>query len=58
MLIFLDTLIHHLYFVLTGLLALLLIRGFVQRENRNGLVYDLVYAYTIIPFILRFLHIK
>ena len=58
MLILLDTIIHQLYFVLTGFLALLLIRGFFKRENRQGLIYDLVYAYTIIPFILRVLHIK
>ncbi len=55
--IFLQTVIHYLYFVIAGLIGLLLIRGFFKREHRKGLVYDIVYAYTIIPFILRVLRI-
>jgi len=29
-----------------------------RRKSRPGLAYDIVYAYTIIPFVLRALHIK
>ena len=50
--------IHQLYFVLAGLVALVLIRGLFFRSTRRSIVYDIVYAYTISPFLLRALHIK
>ena len=50
--------IHQLYFVLAGLVALVLIRGLFFRSTRRSIVYDIVYAYRIIPFLLRALHIK
>ena len=50
--------IQQLYFVLAGLVALVLIRGLFFRSTRRSIVYDIVYAYTIIPFLLRALHIK
>ncbi|MCR4403473.1 MAG: hypothetical protein NUW12_12015 [Firmicutes bacterium] len=56
--VLLQELIHQLYFLMAGLVALLLIRAFFKRNTRKGLVYDIVYAYTIIPFVLRALHIK
>lgn len=53
-----NTIIHQFYFLLSGVFAFLLIRNLFKRETRKGIVYDIVYAYTIIPFILRLLHIK
>lgn len=53
-----NEVIHQIYFVLAGLVALVLIRGLLFRSTRRSIVYDIVYAYTIIPFLLRALHIK
>ncbi|NLD95941.1 MAG: hypothetical protein GX635_02380, partial [Synergistaceae bacterium] len=50
--------IHQIYFVLAGLCGLVLLRGLFSRNTRKTIVYDIVYAYTIIPFLLRALHIK
>jgi hypothetical protein len=56
--ILLQNVIHQIYFVMAGLVALLLVSRLFRRRTRPGLAYDIVYAYTIIPFILRALHIK
>jgi hypothetical protein len=56
--ILLQEVIHQIYFVMAGLVALLLLSRLFRRRTRPGLGYDIVYAYTIIPFILRALHIK
>ncbi len=53
-----QSLIHQTYFVLAGLVAVLLLTRLFRRKSRPGLAYDIVYAYTLIPFILRALHIK
>ena len=52
-----NEIIHQIYF-LAGLCGLVLLRGLVSRNTRKTIVYDIVYAYTIIPFLLRALHIK
>jgi hypothetical protein len=54
----LQTLIHHTYFLLSAVVALLLLTRLFRRKSRPGLAYDIVYAYAIIPFILRALHVK
>ena len=54
----LQTLIHQLYFLLSAVIAVLLVTRLFRRKSRPGLAYDIVYAYTLIPFILRALHIK
>lgn len=54
----LQEIIHQFYFIMAGFFALLLIRSFVKRKTRTGLIYDIVYVYTIIPFLLRALHVK
>ncbi len=54
----LQDVIHHLYFVMSGLIAVILLTRLFRRKTRPGLAYDIVYAYTLIPFILRALHIK
>jgi len=54
----LQEIIHQVYFIICGLFALLLLRNLFKRKTRNNLVYDIIYAYTLIPFLLRALHIK
>ena len=56
--ILLQELIHQIYFVMAALIAVLLLTRLFRRKTRPGLAYDIVYAYAIIPFILRALHIK
>jgi hypothetical protein len=56
--IVLQSVIHQTYFVLSALVAVLLVSRLFRRKTRPGLAYDIVYAYAIIPFILRALHIK
>ena len=56
--ILLQSLIHQTYFLLSAVVAILLLTRLFGRKSRPGLAYDIVYAYTLIPFILRALHIK
>jgi mannose/fructose/N-acetylgalactosamine-specific phosphotransferase system component IID len=56
--ILVQNIIQHVYFVLSALVAVLLVSRLFRRKTRPGLAYDIVYAYAIIPFILRALHIK
>lgn len=56
--ILLQELIHQTYFLLSAAIAALLLTRLFRRRTRPGLAYDIVYAYTIIPFVLRALHIK
>ena len=56
--ILLQEVIHQLYFIMAALAALLLLTRLFHRKSRRGLAYDIVYAYAIIPFLLRALHIK
>jgi hypothetical protein len=56
--ILLQELIHQIYFVMAGLIAVVLLTRLFRRKTRPGLAYDIVYAYALIPFILRALHIK
>jgi len=54
----LQALIHQTYFLLSAIIAALLLTRLFRRRTRPGLAYDIVYAYAIIPFVLRALHIK
>jgi len=56
--ILLQELIHQTYFLMSAAVAVLLLSRLFRRKSRPGLAYDIVYAYTLIPFILRALHIK
>jgi len=56
--VFLQEIIHYTYFVMAGFFGLLLLRALFKRSTRTNLVYDIVYAYAIIPFLLRALHIR
>ena len=53
-----QELIHQTYFMMSAIIAVLLLTRLFRRKTRPGLAYDIVYAYAIIPFILRALHIK
>ena len=56
--IFLEKLIHILYFVMAGLVAFSMLKSFFKRKKNNGVVFDILYAYCLIPFLLRVLYIK
>jgi hypothetical protein len=56
--ILLQDAIHQAYFALAAAVALLLVGRLFRRRTRPGFAYDIVYAYTVIPFILRALHVK
>ena len=56
--VLLQSLIHQIYFLMSAIIAVLLVTRLFRRKTRPGLAYDIVYAYTLIPFILRALHIK
>ena len=56
--ILLQAIIHQGYFLLSAVVAILLVTRLFRRTSRPGLAYDIVYAYAIIPFVLRALHIK
>ena len=53
-----NGIIHYIYFGLTLGIGLLLLRNLFFRKTRKGLVYDIVYAYCLIPFLMRVLFIK
>ena len=56
--ILLQSLIQQIYFLMSAIIAVLLVTRLFRRKTRPGLAYDIVYAYAIIPFILRALHVK
>ncbi|HOX31095.1 MAG TPA: hypothetical protein PLB91_02120 [Spirochaetales bacterium] len=56
--VFLEQAIHVLYFVFAGIIGWFLLRNLFKRASRPGIVYDIVYAYCVIPFLLRVLFIK
>ncbi|MDY4609192.1 MAG: hypothetical protein SPD11_01065 [Sphaerochaetaceae bacterium] len=56
--VFLENVIHILYFVMAGLIALSLLKSLFKRKKNNGIVFDVMYAYCILPFLLRILFIK
>ena len=56
--ILLQEIIHQIYFVMAAVIAVLLFTRLFDRKTRPGLAYDIVYAYALIPFVLRALHIK
>ncbi|HNV02555.1 MAG TPA: hypothetical protein PKH99_04500 [Vicinamibacterales bacterium] len=56
--ILLQEIIHQLYFLMSAVVAVLLVGRLFRRKTRPGLAYDIVYAYALIPFVLRALHIK
>jgi hypothetical protein len=58
MAIWLEEAVHQTYFIMAAAIGLLLLRGLFKRTTRVGWLYDIVYAYTLVPFLLRALHLK
>lgn len=56
--VILQEIIHYIYFAMAGFFGLLLIRALFKRKTRTSIVYDIVYAYAVIPFLLRALRIR
>ena len=54
----LNNIIHQFYFIMAGFFAIVMLIKVFKRQNRKTVIYDIVYVYTLIPFILRALHIK
>ena len=54
----LENIIYYIYVALAAIIGLFLLKGLFKREKRHGFVYDIVYAYCLIPFLLRVLGIK
>lgn len=53
-----QDIVTFLYYVMTLVVGGVMAVKLFKREKRNGLVYDIVYAYCLIPFVLRLLRIK
>lgn len=53
-----QDIVTFLYYVMTLIIGGVMAVKLFKREKRNGLVYDIVYAYCLIPFVLRLLRIK
>lgn len=58
MLIFLQSVIHYFYFVLDAIILYYFVKHLFKRKQKVNLIYDIVYAYCCIPFLLRMLFIK
>ena len=56
--IFFENLIHILYFVMAGLVLLSMLKSLFKRKKNKGVVFDIMYAYCLSPFLLRILYIK
>ncbi|HNZ09484.1 MAG TPA: hypothetical protein PLI10_06470 [Bacillota bacterium] len=56
--VILQEIIHYIYLIMSGFFGLLLVRALFKRTTRTNLVYDIVYAYAVIPFLLRALRIR
>lgn len=56
--VFFENLIHILYFVMAGLIGLSFLKSLFKRKKNDSIVFDVMYAYCLIPFLLRVLYIK
>lgn len=56
--VFLQNVIYYIYMAFAAVTGFFLIKHLFKREKNKGLVNDIVYAYCIIPFLLRILQIK
>lgn len=57
-----ENIIHIIYFIMAALIALSMLKSLFKRHNNRsgvlGVVYDIMYAYCFIPFLLRACYIK
>lgn len=56
--VFLQNVIHWIYMIFAAVSCFFLVKHLFKREKNQGIVNDIVYAYCIIPFLLRILQIK
>ena len=56
--VFMENFIHILYFVMAGLIGASFLKSLFKRKKNQGYVFDIMYAYCLIPFLLRILYIK
>lgn len=56
--VFLQNLIQIIYYIMAGLIAISLLKSLFKRKKNDNWVNDIMYAYCLIPFLLRVLHIK
>ncbi len=56
--IVLETIVHVIYMVMAGLIFASFIWQLYKRKKNQGYVFDIMYAYCCIPFLLRILYIK
>lgn len=56
--VLIEQIIHVIYIIIAGIIGFFLMRNLFKRTDRTGIVYDIVYAYCFIPFLLRVLGIK
>ena len=56
--VFLQDVIYWIYMGFAAVTCFFLIKHMFKRDKNQGIVYDIVYAYCIIPFLLRILRIK
>lgn len=56
--VLLSTIIHWIYMGFAAISFLYLLKHLFKREKNQGFVNDIVYAYCLIPFLLRILQIK
>lgn len=56
--VFAQSVIYYIYMFFMAVCCFFLLRKLFKREKHQGIVNDIVYAYCIIPFLLRLLQIK
>ena len=56
--VMLEQIIHVIYVLFAAIIGWFLLRNLFKRTKKPGIVYDIVYAYCVIPFLLRVLGIK
>lgn len=56
--VFVQKVIYYIYMLFAATSCFFLIKHLFKREKNQGIVNDIVYAYCIIPFLLRILQIK
>lgn len=56
--VFLQNVIHYIYMGFAAVTCFFLLKHLFKREKNKGIVNDIVYAYCLLPFLLRILQIK
>ncbi|MCI5956306.1 MAG: hypothetical protein MRZ54_04920 [Clostridiales bacterium] len=56
--VFLQNVIYYIYMAFAAISGFFLVKQLFKREKHKGIVNDIIYAYCIIPFLLRILQIK